>query len=62
MLAAGGAVAAIESDISASVAPGWKVLIVDDEPEVHHVTRLVLGSFRFEGRPLQFLSAHSAAR
>ena len=41
--------------------PGWKVLIVDDEPEVHAVTRLVLGDFRFESRPLQFLSAHSAA-
>jgi response regulator RpfG family c-di-GMP phosphodiesterase len=41
--------------------PGWKVLIVDDEPEVHQVTRLVLGDFRFESRPLQFLSAHSAA-
>ncbi len=43
------------------VAPGWKVLIVDDEPEVHHVTRLVLGGFRFESRPLEFHSAHSAA-
>ena len=39
----------------------WKVLIADDEPEVHEVTRLVLGSFRFEERPLTFLSAYSAA-
>ena len=39
----------------------WKVLIVDDEPEVHAVTRLVLGGFRFEGDRLDFLSAHSAA-
>ena len=23
----------------------WKVLVVDDEPEVHQVTRLVLGGF-----------------
>ncbi len=37
----------------------WRVLIVDDEPEVHNVTKLVLGSFRFENRPLQFLHAHS---
>src|SRR5689334_25295452 len=43
-----------------SFAP-WKVLIVDDEPEVHNVTRLVLGNFRFDNRRLQFLSAHSAA-
>jgi putative nucleotidyltransferase with HDIG domain len=42
-------------------AAGWKVLIVDDEPEVHQVTRLVLGGFRFEGRPLEFVSAYSAA-
>jgi response regulator RpfG family c-di-GMP phosphodiesterase len=39
---------------------GWKVLLVDDEPEVHEVTRLVLGSFRFEDRPLQILSAMTA--
>ncbi len=39
---------------------GWKVLLVDDEPEVHEVTRLVLGNFRFEGRPLDILSALSA--
>ena len=41
--------------------PPWKVLIVDDEPEVHNVTRLVLGSFSFEERPLQFLSAYTAS-
>ncbi len=37
----------------------WKLLLVDDEPEIHEVTRLVLGNFRFEGKPLQFLSAYS---
>ena len=36
--------------------PPWKVLLVDDEPEVHEVTRLVLAGFRFEGRPLQIVS------
>jgi response regulator RpfG family c-di-GMP phosphodiesterase len=40
--------------------PPWKVLIVDDEPEVHNVTRLVLSSFRFAERPLQLLSAYSS--
>jgi response regulator RpfG family c-di-GMP phosphodiesterase len=39
----------------------WKVLLVDDEPEVHAVTRLVLRGFRFEDRPLEILSAHSAS-
>jgi response regulator RpfG family c-di-GMP phosphodiesterase len=38
----------------------WKVLIVDDEPEVHNVTRLVLGNFRFADRPLELLSAYSS--
>jgi response regulator RpfG family c-di-GMP phosphodiesterase len=39
----------------------WPVLVVDDESEIHNVTRLVLSGFRFEGRPLEFLSAYSAA-
>jgi response regulator RpfG family c-di-GMP phosphodiesterase len=39
----------------------WKVLIADDEQEVHNVTRLVLNGFSFDGRPVEFLSAYSAA-
>jgi putative nucleotidyltransferase with HDIG domain len=53
--------AAVELDDIVGVAPSWKVLIVDDEPEVHQVTRLVLGGFRFESRPLEFLSAYGAS-
>ena len=37
----------------------WKVLIVDDEPGVHEVTRLALANFDFDGRPVQFLDAYS---
>ncbi|WP_320174263.1 DUF3369 domain-containing protein [Maridesulfovibrio sp.] len=37
----------------------WKVLIVDDEKEVHTTTRLVLNDFKFEGAGLEFLSAYS---
>ena len=37
----------------------WKLLLVDDEPEIHEVTRLVLSNFSFEGKPLQFLSAYN---
>lgn len=37
----------------------WKILIVDDEPEVHAATKLVLDDFEFEGAGLEFLSAHS---
>jgi response regulator RpfG family c-di-GMP phosphodiesterase len=40
--------------------PTWKVMIVDDEPEVHNVTRLVLGNFRFENRGIEFIHAYSA--
>ncbi len=43
-----------------SGAPPWRILIVDDEPGVHAVTRLALGRFRYDGRGLEFLSAHSA--
>jgi response regulator RpfG family c-di-GMP phosphodiesterase len=38
----------------------WKLLIVDDEEEVHSITRMVLEGFTFEGAGLEFLSAYSA--
>ena len=37
----------------------WKVIIVDDEQEVHHLTRMVLSDFEFDGKPLDFISAYS---
>ncbi len=40
----------------------WLVLVVDDDPEVHEVTRLVLGSFRFAERPIELISVASAAQ
>lgn len=39
----------------------WNVLIVDDEPDVHHVTKLALDGTTFEGKKLNFISAYSAA-
>ncbi|MCP4114299.1 MAG: DUF3369 domain-containing protein [Desulfobacteraceae bacterium] len=48
-------------DLLKPKAPGWKVLIADDEDEVHTTTRLVLGDFEFEGRGLEFISAYSGA-
>jgi diguanylate cyclase (GGDEF)-like protein len=39
----------------------WIVLVVDDDPEVHAVTRLMLTHASIEGRPLQLLHANSAA-
>lgn len=44
---------------SASALPAWKVLIVDDDPEVHEATLLACGSFEFEHKPLHLLSAYS---
>lgn len=42
--------------------PAWKILIVDDEPEIHTTTKLVLGDFEFEGSGLKFISAYSGAQ
>jgi response regulator RpfG family c-di-GMP phosphodiesterase len=39
----------------------WKILVVDDEPDVHMLTRLNLREFSFANRPLEILSANSAA-
>ncbi|HLD22308.1 MAG TPA: EAL domain-containing protein [Sulfuricurvum sp.] len=39
----------------------WIVLIVDDDTEVHSFTKLALHDFTYERKPLQFLSAYSAA-
>ncbi|WP_108649945.1 response regulator [Dongshaea marina] len=40
---------------------GWKVLIVDDEPEVHRITKITLTQFQFDGKPIEFLHAYSGA-
>ncbi|HPM35350.1 MAG TPA: DUF3369 domain-containing protein [Spirochaetota bacterium] len=39
----------------------WKLLIVDDEKDVHKVTKLVLSGFEFAGRKLSLFSAYNAA-
>ncbi len=38
----------------------WKVMIVDDEAEVHRITERVLRNFDFEGKKLTLFSAYSA--
>ncbi len=37
----------------------WKILIVDDEEEIHSITTLVLRHFIFENKRLQFFHAYS---
>ncbi|MFA7431402.1 MAG: DUF3369 domain-containing protein [Rhodospirillaceae bacterium] len=39
--------------------PAWKVLVIDDEPEVHSMTGMVLADVRFRGRGVELISAHS---
>ncbi len=39
----------------------WKVLIVDDEPDVHAVTKISLKNFKFDGRGIEFFNAMSGA-
>jgi signal transduction histidine kinase len=50
-------------DREEAAAPGraWRVLVVDDDPEVHAVTRLALSDFEFIGRRLEIISADSAS-
>ncbi|MDM8560638.1 SpoIIE family protein phosphatase [Candidatus Parabeggiatoa sp. HSG14] len=38
----------------------WKVMIVDDELQIHEVTQLALQDFIFKDKPLTFISAYSA--
>jgi signal transduction histidine kinase/DNA-binding NarL/FixJ family response regulator len=38
----------------------WKVLVVDDEEDVHSVTRMALKGFTFKEKEIQFLHTYSA--
>lgn len=37
----------------------WRVLVVDDEPDVHRITRMVLTGFQFDGRRVELISAYT---
>ncbi len=39
----------------------WKILIVDDEEEVHQITKVVLSKFEFENQRIETISAYSGA-
>lgn len=41
--------------------PPWQILVVDDEPAVHEVTKLVMSDFEMDGRGLAFTHCYSAA-
>lgn len=46
-------------DAVAEAPAPWNILVVDDEEDIHQVTRLVLSRFHIEGRPLNILSART---
>ncbi|GAB2931355.1 PP2C family protein-serine/threonine phosphatase [Rheinheimera gaetbuli] len=52
------------ADTDADNAPlaSWTVLIVDDDAEIHQITKLALRDFNFQQHKLNFISAYSAAQ
>lgn len=40
--------------------PPWKILIVDDEEDIHHITKMALKRFELDDKGLMFEHAHSA--
>ncbi|AHC13894.1 response regulator [Salinispira pacifica] len=48
-----------EGQAEAGIQP-WKLLVVDDDEEVHVITRLVLRDYQFENRGVELISAYSA--
>jgi diguanylate cyclase (GGDEF)-like protein len=50
----------VSDRVSAAAMP-WPVLVVDDDEQVHAMTRVLLNDFEFEGRRFAIVSAFSAA-
>jgi diguanylate cyclase (GGDEF)-like protein len=49
--------------LASDAAPGaWRVMIVDDDADVHSTTTFALGSLEVHGRPLEFVHAYSRAQ
>ena len=51
-----------DDDIATSnpLAP-WRILVVDDEPDIHHATRLALSNIVYKSRGTELLNAYSGA-
>ncbi len=50
----------IVAQSAAKPAGAWKVLLVDDEKEVHSITKIALSDFSFEDKGIEFFHAYSA--
>ena len=48
-----------EADAAGAAPPPWKILLVDDEPDMHAVLHLALQDVVVDGRGLVLISAHS---
>lgn len=42
--------------------PSWRVMIIDDDPDVHSATMFALGNLEIQNRSLSFLHAYSASQ
>ncbi len=49
-----------EDILNSQVTP-WKVMIIDDDDEVHQVSIMVLADYTFEGRPVEIIQGYSGA-
>ena len=49
-------------DVAGLMPMPWRILVVDDDADVHEVTAFALGSISILGRPLELLHAHSAGQ
>lgn len=50
-----------EGDTGSSTGQVWRLMVIDDEPDVHRATTFALAGVKILGRPLQFLHAYSAS-
>jgi len=50
-----------EAAAAASPSPAWRILVVDDDADVHSTTTFALGNVEMQGRQLVFLHAYSAS-
>jgi two-component system cell cycle response regulator len=39
----------------------WRIMIVDDDENIHQITRMILNDYQFQGRNAELLHAYSAA-
>lgn len=52
---------AADAEVNDAALASWTVLIVDDDAEIHQITKLALRDFNFQQHKLNFISAYSAA-